>query len=384
VLVGDRWIYHLLKTYDPEFGLFFKVVADFNDSMERTPEATKLYAHTIAALARREQCRALSAEGVCRVMDHGAREAGDGAKLALHVGALTDLLREADHWAAREGVALIGPAQVDRALAQRRLRNSRYQELLAEQFGKGVMLLETAGQRVGQINALSVIDLGDYRFGRPSRLTATARPGSGKLLDIEREIELGGPLHSKGVLILGSLLATRYAGNSPLALSASIVFEQSYGPVDGDSASMAELVALLSAIAGVPIRQDLAMTGSVNQHGEMQAIGGVNEKIEGFFEVCSARGLSGTQGVVIPRSNVQHLMLDEPVITACREGRFHVWAASSLDEVLELMCGIPAGAELPDGRFEDGSFNERVRARLAEFAEIGRAQAQPAVQEPKA
>jgi predicted ATP-dependent protease len=317
------------------------------------------------------------------VLDHSARESGDGARLALHVGGLADLLREADYWAGREGEALIGATHVAQAIRQRRLRNNRYQELLAEQVAKGVMLLETSGTRVAQINALSVIDLGDYRFGRPSRVTATARLGSGKLLDIERETELGGPLHSKGVMILGSLLATRYARTAPLALAASIVFEQSYGPVDGDSASMAELVALLSAIAGVPIRQDLAITGSVNQHGEMQAIGGVNEKIEGFFEACSARGLSGTQGVVIPRSNVQHLMLDEPVIAACAEGRFHVWPAASLDEVLELMCGLPAGAELPDGRFEEGSFNERVRARLAEFAEIGRAQAHPPAQEPK-
>ena len=378
VLVGDRWIYRMLKTYDPEFGLFFKVVADFDDSMDRSADTTLLYARTLAGLARREKCRELSAAGVCRMIDQGARESGDNARLALHLGSLTDLLREADYWAGKQGDSLIEPAHVQQALDHRRQRNSRYQQLMAEQVSKGVMLLETAGTRVAQINALSVIDLGDFRFGRPSRVTATARLGSGKLLDIERETELGGPLHSKGVMIIGSLLASRYARSAPLALSASIVFEQSYGPVDGDSASMAELVALLSAIGDIPIRQDLAITGSVNQLGEMQAIGGVNEKIEGFFETCLSRGLSGTQGVVIPRSNVQHLMLDEAVVNACTEGRFHVYPASTLDEVLELLCALPAGQPTADGAFEAGSINERVRARLAELAEIGRAHAAPA------
>jgi predicted ATP-dependent protease len=234
------------------------------------------------------------------------------------------------------------------------------------------MLISTEGKRVAQINGLSVLQLGDYRFGRPSRISATARLGSGKLVDIERETDLGGPLHSKGVMILGALLANRYARSQPLSLSASIVFEQSYGRVDGDSASMAELIALLSAIADVPIRQDIAITGSVNQLGEMQAIGGVNEKIEGFFDVCEKRGLSGEQGVVIPVSNVQHLMLKPAVVSACAEGRFHVYAASCVDEVIELMTGTAAGAALPDGGFEEGSFNAKVQARLKELTQISK------------
>jgi lon-related putative ATP-dependent protease len=372
VLVGDRYIYHLLKEYDPEFSLYFKVNADFSDSMDRSPEAVALYARVIATLARREKARALSAGGVARVIDQCARDAEDSHKLSLHLGDLVDLILQADFWAARENIALIEARHVDQAIAQRRFRNNRYQELLAEQIHKGVMLLATEGMQVGQINGLSVIQLGDYAFGRPSRITATARLGSGKLIDIERETELGGPLHSKGVMILSSFLARRYAQSQPLAVSASIVFEQSYGRVDGDSASMAELVALLSAIAGIPIRQDLAMTGSVNQLGEMQAIGGVNEKIEGFFDVCAARGLSGTQGVLIPASNVQHLMLKPEVVEACRAGRFHVHAASSVDDAIALLTGTPAGAMREDGSFEAGSVNERVRARLNELAEIGR------------
>ena len=372
VLVGDRYIYHLLKEYDPEFSLYFKVNADFSDSMDRSPEATGLYARVIATLARREKARALSATGVGRVIDQCARDAEDSRKLSLHLGDLVDLILQADFWAARESSALIEARHVEQAIAQRRFRNNRYQELLAEQIERGVMLLATEGAQVGQINGLSVIQLGDYSFGRPSRITATARLGSGKLIDIERETELGGPLHSKGVMILSSFLANRYAQSQPLALSASIVFEQSYGRVDGDSASMAELVALLSAIAGIPIRQDLAMTGSVNQLGEMQAIGGVNEKIEGFFDVCAARGLTGSQGVVIPASNVQHLMLKPEVVEACRAGRFHVHAANSVDDVIGLLTGVPAGARQDDGSFEAGSVNERVRARLHELAELGR------------
>jgi lon-related putative ATP-dependent protease len=372
VLVGDRYIYHLLKEYDPEFSLYFKVNADFSDSMDRSPEAVALYARVIATLARREKARALSAGGVARVIDQCARDAEDSQKLSLHLGDLVDLILQADFWAARENIPLIEARHVEQAIAQRRFRNNRYQELLAEQIHKGVMLLATEGMQVGQINGLSVIQLGDYAFGRPSRITATARLGAGKLIDIERETELGGPLHSKGVMILSSFLAKRYAQSQPLALSASIVFEQSYGRIDGDSASMAELVALLSAIAGIPIRQDLAMTGSVNQLGEMQAIGGVNEKIEGFFDVCAARGLSGTQGVVIPASNVQHLMLKPEVVEACRAGRFHVHAASSVDDAIALLTGTPAGAMGADGSFESGSVNELVRARLNELAEIGR------------
>ena len=372
VLVGDRYLYHLLQHYDPEFSLYFKVNADFSDGIDRSPEAIVPYARIIATLARREKARPLSAGGVARVIDRSSRSAEDASKLSLHLGGLVDLILQADFWAGRDASALVEAHHVDQAIAQYRFRNNRYQELLGEQIHKGVMLLATEGTQVGQINGLSVIQLGDYSFGRPSRITATARLGSGKLVDIERETELGGPLHSKGVMILGSFLARRYVHSQPLALSASIVFEQSYGRVDGDSASMAELVALLSAIAGIPIRQDLAMTGSVNQLGEMQAIGGVNDKIEGFFDVCVARGLSGTQGVVIPRANVQHLMLKPEVAAAACAGRFHVYAVDGVDEALELLTGVPAGAPLDGDRFEADSVNERVRQRLHELAEIGR------------
>lgn len=377
VLVGDRQLYQLLKFYDPEFSLYFKVNADFNDSIDRSPEAIEQYARVIATLVRREQTRPLSASGVARVIDRSSRTAEDAAKLSLHLGDLVDLLVQADFWAAQDDSALIEARHVDQAIAQYLLRNNRYQELLAEQIHKGVMMLATTGTQIGQINGLSVIQLGDYSFGRPARITATARLGSGKLVDIERETELGGPLHSKGVMILGSFLARRYARNQPLALSASIVFEQSYGRVDGDSASMAELVALLSAIADVPLRQDLAMTGSVNQLGEVQAIGGVNDKIEGFFDICRARGLSGTQGVVIPQANVQHLVLKPEVADAVRDGLFHIYAIHDVDEALGLFSGLVAGAQTEDGGFEADSMNARVHARLQEFAELGRRLAAP-------
>jgi lon-related putative ATP-dependent protease len=369
VLVGDRLLHMLLTMLDPDFGELFKLQADFEEDMERTPEALGLYARLLAAQAARDGLRPLDAPAMARVLDEAARLADDNRKLSLQVERLADLMREADHYAAEADRAQVGAQDVTSALEAADRRAARIRDRMQEAIERRTILIDTEGSKVGQVNGLSVISLGDFRFGRPSRITARVRMGAGKLIDIEREVELGGPLHSKGVLILSGYLAATYAPDLPFSLHASLVFEQSYGGVDGDSASSAELYALLSALADVPIRQDLAVTGSVNQLGEVQAIGGVNEKIEGFFDVCAARGLTGDQGVVIPSTNVDHLMLRDRVVEAVAAGRFHVFPVKTVDQALELLTGAPAGERDDAGRFPGDSVNGRVEARLRAFAE---------------
>jgi predicted ATP-dependent protease len=310
---------------------------------------------------------------VARLIEESARSAGDCAKLSVAMQELTDLVRESDYFAAAGGRKVVEAADVARALQAREERQSRIRERLREQMQKGTLLIDTAGERAGQVNALSVVQLGEFAFGMPSRITARVRLGGAGIVDIEREVELGGPLHSKGVLILSGFLAGRYCADRPLSLSATLVFEQNYGGVEGDSASCAELCALLSALSDTPIRQSLAITGSVNQHGDVQAIGGVNEKVEGFFDLCKARGLSGSQGVVIPAANARHLMLRPEVVDAVAAGRFHVHAVTRVDEALEILSGVPAGERDALGRFPEGSVNLRVEKRLAAFADRVRA-----------
>jgi len=288
------------------------------------------------------------------------------------MGEVADIMREADHRAHEAGADVTGGNHVIRAVDERRRRAGRLRERSVEMITREILTIETKGAVVGQVNGLSVLSLGESTFGRPSRITARTRLGAGEVVDIEREVKLGGPLHSKGVLILGSFLATRYAGKLPMSLWASIVFEQSYGGVDGDSASSAELYALLSSLAEAPIRQDYAVTGSVDQFGRVQAIGGVNEKVEGFYDICAARDLTGEQGVLIPAPNVQHLDLREDVAAAVRAGKFTVHAVEHVDEGIELLTGIPAGAPDENGAFPEGGVNARVSARLAEFAEVRR------------
>ncbi|MBO1437852.1 ATP-binding protein [Meiothermus sp. CFH 77666] len=377
ILLGDRLLYYLLSAYDPDFLELFKVAADFEEALERTPEGEQAYARLIASLAQREQLRPLDKEAVARVIEHGSRLAADAHKVSAALEALLDLLREADHWAAQAQHEVITAQDIEQAIAQQIYRASRVQERLQEAVRRGTLLVDTSGARVGQINGLSVLNLGGYSFGHPTRITARVRLGKGEVVDIEREVELGGPLHSKGVLILAGFLGERYARERPLSLSASLVFEQSYSGVEGDSASMAELCAILSALAQVPIRQGIAITGSVNQHGQAQPIGGVNEKIEGFFEVCRDAGLNGEQGVIIPRANVQHLMLRPEVVEAVARGQFRVWAVDSVDEALSILTGLEAGERGADGRFPEGSLNARVEAQLMAFAEQVRAFAAP-------
>jgi len=372
VLVGQRLIYYLLHDLDPEFGELFKVVVDFDEDMPREAGADLLYARAIATVARSMKLRPLERDAVARVIEHGSRTADDAERVSVGMRSLADLLRESDYWANVEGRALTSAADVQRAIDAQERRADRIRQRLREEMLRGRLLIDTSGERSGQVNGLAVVQLGGFSFGVPHRITARVRLGGGRVLDIERESELGGPIHSKGVLILSGFLAGRYAPNKPLAVSASLVFEQSYGGVEGDSASSAELYALLSALADAPIRQSLAVTGSVNQHGDVQAIGSVNEKIEGFFDLCAARGLSGDQGVLIPAANLRNLMLRHDVVGAVAAGRFSVYAIDNIDQGIEILTGLPAGARGADGRFAPGTLNHRVEQRLLEYAEHAR------------
>lgn len=368
VLVGDRLLYYLLSQYDPEFALLFKVETDFAEDLDRTPESSRLYARLIATLQRREKLRPMDSGAVGRLIEHAARRAQDGEKLSLHMESLLDVLREADYWAQQAGNDVVMIAHVERAIAERIHRADQLRERVHESILRNLRLVDTSGTRTGQINGLAVYQVGAQLFGHPSRITATARLGDGSVVDIEREVELGGPTHSKGVLILSSYLASRFSRDEPLSLSASLVFEQSYGQIEGDSASVAELCVLESALSGLPLRQDLAITGSVNQLGAVQAIGGVNEKIEGFFDICRARGLSGSQGVIIPAANIKHLMLRKDVVEAEQQGRFHVYAITHVDQAMELFTGRPAGVRDAKGQFPEGSINGAVQNRMHELS----------------
>jgi lon-related putative ATP-dependent protease len=370
VLFGDRLLYYLLAAFDPDVAEHFKVLADLEDDIDRTPSTEAAHARMIAALARRHGLRPVDRAGTALMIEYAARLADHANKLTLVVDQIDDVLAEADFWARKRGHEIISRADVDTAIAQRIQRSSRLRDRLQEDILHDLALIDTSGMRTGQVNGLSIAELAGFRFGRPTRITCRVRPGTGKLVDIEREVALGGPIHSKGVLILSGFLAGRYALDTPMSLFASLVFEQSYGGVEGDSASSAELCALLSALAELPLRQDLAVTGSVNQQGQVQAIGGVNEKIEGFFDICRKRGLGGTQGVLIPNANVQHLMLRTDVIAACKEGKFFIFPVTTIDEGAALLTGRPAGERGPDGLYPPQSINRLIEDRLHAFARI--------------
>ena len=378
VLFGDRELYYLLSQHDPDFSRLFKVQADFDDSIARSAENDQSYARLIASIVKEHKLKHVDAAGVARIIEEGARLADDREKLSIEIGRIADLVREADYWAGEAGHDKIMRADVVRAIEESIQRSDRLRDRAQEGISREIVLLDTKGAKIGQINGLSVLQLGSFAFGRPSRITARVRMGTGRVTDIEREVNLGGPLHSKGVMILWGFLAGRYAQDVPLALAASLVFEQSYGGVDGDSASSAELYALLSALSEVPIRQSLAVTGSVNQWGEVQAIGGVNEKIEGFYDVCRTRGLDGEQGVLIPAANVQHLMLREDVVEAVRAKKFAVHAVKSIDEGIEILTGVKAGERGPEGRYPAATVNRLVEDKLRLFAERSRAFVQKA------
>ncbi len=369
VLVGPPLVYYLLRELDPEFAKLFKVAADFDVEMDWSPESQDLYARMIAAMTRQEDLLPLDRRAVGRVVEHAARLVEDKEKLTTHMQSISDVIKEADFWAREESADTISASHVQRAVDARIYRSDRVREKIQEAIRRGTLLIDTRGEKTGQVNGLSVLTLGDFPFGRPNRITARIRIGGGEVVNIEREVELSGPIHTKGVLILSGFLGARYTLDKPLSLSASLVFEQSYSGIEGDSASSAELFALLSAISRVPARQSLAVTGSVNQHGEIQAIGGVNEKIEGFFDVCQQAGLTGNQGVIIPEANVDHLMLRQDVVRAAEQGSFHIYPIRTVDQGLELLTGLPAGEPDENNIFPPETVNGMVQKQLVDLAE---------------
>ena len=370
VILGDRRLYYLLQEYDPDFGELFKVQADFEERIDRSDENNQLIARLIATIARKEKLMPFHRSAVAQVIDYASRHVEDAEKLTTHMRSIADLLREADYWARQDGRDVVQEADIRHTIDEQLHRASRVRERIQEAIQRGDIFIDCEGSKVGQVNGLSVIGLGNYMFGQPSRITATVHIGEGQVVDIEREVEMSGPIHSKGVLILSSLIASRYARKHPLSLSASLVFEQNYGGVDGDSASLAELCALLSALAELPIKQSFAMTGSINQHGQVQPIGGVNEKIEGFFEVCRTRGLTGEQGVIIPASNVKNLMLHPDVVEAVKANQFHIYSVETADQALGLLTGVEPGEADAEGNYPPDSINGMVHARLEEMAHI--------------
>ena len=373
ILFGDRELYYMLAQADPEFLDLFKVAADFDDQIDRDPESDIFYADMIATICRRDDLLHLRPAAVGRVIEESARFAEDAEKLSLLIGPLSDLIREADLYARGDGADAVDGSHIQRAIDGRLHRSDRLRERSLEAITRDIVMIDTEGAVVGQINGLSVLSLGQASFGRPTRITARVRMGGGNLIDIEREVELGGPLHSKGVLIMTGFLSAHFAVDIPLSLSATLVFEQSYGGVDGDSASAAELVALVSALAEAPLHQGYAITGSINQLGQIQPIGGVNEKIEGFFDICARRGLTGDQGVLIPHANVKHLMLRHDVVDAVERGVFSIYPIETIEDAVTLMTGIPAGMRDEFGDFPPSSLFARVEQRLTAFAETQRA-----------
>ncbi len=369
ILIGDPRIYYLLYNFDDDFNELFKVKADFSEEMPFSKEHVQEYAAFISSMVEKEGLLPFTAEAVAKIVEQGGRAVQDQKKLSAKFSLIADLVREATFWAQSDNSKVVDGRHVEKAVKEKIYRSNLIEERLREMTLRGFIKIDTEGKAVGQVNGLSVIDLGDYSFGKPTRITASLGVGRAGVVDIEREVELAGPIYSKGVMILEGFLHQRYAQDKPLTLSSRLVFEQSYSEVEGDSASSAELYALLSRLSGLPIRQDMAVTGSINQRGEIQAIGGVNEKVEGFFDICKIRGLTGSQGVIIPSSNVENLMLREDVVEALKEGKFHIYAVDTVDEGIEILTGVPAGEPDESGNYPPDTVNGRVNAKLAELAE---------------
>ncbi|MCW3982122.1 MAG: Lon protease family protein, partial [Candidatus Bathyarchaeota archaeon] len=369
LVIGHPHLYTQLYLLDADFKKLFKVKADFDTTMERTAENAKRYAAFICTLCQKEGLKHFDSSGIAKIIEYGSRLAQDQQKLSTRFGDVADTIREANFYALHENSEYVKANHVRKAIDEKFYRSSLTQEKIREMMERDVILIDTEGEAVGQVNGLSVMSLGDISFGAPSRVTASIGLGREGIVDIQREAKLAGPIHTKGVMILSGYLTEKYAQDKPLTLSARLVFEQSYGMVEGDSASSTEIYALLSALAGAPIKQGFAVTGSVNQKGEIQAIGGVNEKIEGFFEVCKAKGITGKQGVLIPESNTQNLMLKEDVVDAAKKGQFHIHPIKTVDQGIEILTGLRAGDKLPDGTFEEDTINHRVDRNLRGLAE---------------
>ncbi|HXG75040.1 MAG TPA: ATP-binding protein [Gaiellaceae bacterium] len=369
VLLGSPLLYHLLYQLDEDFRELFKVKADFSPELEWSTEHHRNYAAFVSRWVRENGLRHFDREAVARLIEHGARLREHQRKLSARLLEISDLVAEASFWAEREGHPLVRASDVELAIRKKEYRSNLLEERIRELIEDGTIVIATQGERVGQVNGLSILDLGDHSFGRPTRVTARVSLGRGTIASIEREIELSGPIHSKGFMILSGYLAATYAQEWPLALSATLTFEQAYDEIEGDSASSTELYALLSALSGLPLAQGIAVTGSVDQHGNVQAVGGVTRKVEGFYATCKAQGLTGDQGVVIPAANVRNLMLDEEVVEAVRAGRFHVWAVKTVDEGIELLTGRRAGRRRADGSYPPDSVHGLVAARISQYAE---------------
>jgi len=369
ILIGNPYLYQQLFSLDMEFIELFKVKAEFDTTMPRTDENVQQYAAFVCTLCKKENLKHLDGLGLAKLVEYSSRLAEDQQKLSTRFAEVADVVREANFYATQEKSEQATGKHVKKAIEERIYRSKLIQEKIQEMIQRGVLLIDTDAEKVGQVNGLSVTGLGDFAFGTPSRVTTSIGLGREGVIDIEREAKMGGPIHTKGVLILSGYLNEKYARDRPLSLSARLVFEQNYGGVEGDSASSTELYAILSALSGLPIKQSLAVTGSVNQKGEVQAIGGVNEKIEGFFEVCKAKGFTGKQGVMIPGSNVQNLMLKEEIVDAVKAGQFHLYAVKTIDEGMEVLTGVKAGERREDGTFENGTVNHKVDTRLKNMAE---------------
>ena len=369
VLIGDPYIYQQLYALDREFKELFKIKADFDTTMDRTQECLEKYAAFVCALCEKEKLKHLDGSGLAKLIEHSSRLADDQMKLSTRFSEVADIAREANFYAQQENSEYVTGVHIKKAIEEKIYRSKMIQEKIQEMINRNFFIIDSESEKIGQVNGLSVGSLGDFEFGTPSRVTVSIGLGKEGIVDIEREAKMGGPIHTKGVLILSGYLNEKFAGNKPLSLSARLVFEQNYGGVEGDSASSTELYAILSSLSGLPIKQSIAVTGSVSQKGEVQAIGGVNEKIEGFFEVCKARGLTGKQGVMIPESNVQNLMLKEEVVSAVKEGKFHIFSVKNIDEGIEVLTGVRAGEKGKDGNFEKDSVNELVDKKLREMTE---------------
>lgn len=372
VLLGDRMMYYMLFAYDPDFSELFKVPADFETHLVRSPENDFLYARMIATMVRDAGLMPFDKAAVAAVIQHSMRMVEDAGKLSTHMRNIADLLSEANYWAAEAGHSVATEEDIHKVIATQIERVDRVRDQVQEGILRDQVMIDTAGEVVGQVNGLSVLQLGNFSFGQPSRITATTRLGDGRLIDIARESDMGGPTHTKGVFTLSSFLGARYGQRAPLSLTASLAFEQNYGGVDGDSATMAELCALLSSLSGAPINQCFAITGSMNQHGRAQVIGGVNEKVEGFFDICAARGLTGEQGVLVPAKNVSNLLLRPDVLAAVDAGKFSIYPISHVDEAVALLTGLDVGQADDNGDYPADTINGRVQARLQQFADLRR------------
>lgn len=370
VLVGSRALYYILEEDDPEFSELFKVEVDFSETIDCSKESLNQYAQVIATLVRKNKLSAFELDAVKRVIKYGMRQIEDSTQLSTHMHSMLDLLIESDYWAKKDKQTIVRDEDVQLAIDKQIYRADRSRERIYDEIKKGTVLIDISGEKVASVNGLFVIETGRLEFAQPARITANVRIGDGDIIDIEREVDLGGSLHSKGVLILSSYLGSRYATNKPLSLSASLVFEQSYGPVDGDSASVGELCVLLSAISNLPVKQSLAITGSIDQHGNVQAIGGINEKIEGFYDICKQKGLTGEQGVIIPAVNIPHLILRDDVIDAIENNQFFIYPINTIDEAISLLTGLPAGERNKEGEFPENSINYKTEQRLLELAEL--------------